>query len=252
MLSIIKPLNDIVIILTKDMNTVMQKMRSGQPYVNDEVDKLASDIAAAKANFKSVVSSMYASFESSVATAQGLTNPSPMLQVITFFAQEAGYAVQLLANLMKLIANLVTLQALLSYFTQDIEAAQKWVNKKVIWLNKSVTRTKQKSTKNIEWSRRETIATSNLTYYTRLQQDLEKQISDLQTNQNSKDSTLVKDKNAAIAATQIHLAEVKRSIEAQKLELNYSIPSDKKLWGDKWKAEAEKDRKDMLGEPANA
>lgn len=270
MQSVIKPLNDKVTILTNNLGTVLRGLRRGDPETTKQVSSLISSIKSTKADFKSTVNSMYASYEASIATMAGLYNPMPMVKIIAFFLQEAIAAIQLLTNLLKLIANLLSISSLLALISDDILAMQQWLNKKVLWLTRALERVKQKTKKWIEWKQREISANLTLIYLKSNKVTVEntlKLLKDKLANTQQVDlgtpnpdvngnyqsgvfvyykASEVKEQEVIINAVQGNLNEIETEIKEKELELSKYIPNDKKFYEKLWSDAEEKDKKDLL------
>jgi hypothetical protein len=270
MQSVIKPLNDKVKTLNVNLAEVLRGLRRGDPEAKKAVSALITSVKNTKSEFTSTVNSMYASYESSVATMAGLYNPMPMVKIIAFFLQEVLAAIQLLTSLLQLIANLLSVSALLTLLSEDIAAAQGWLNKKMLWLTKSLNRVKEITQKKMEWKKRDYSATYNLAYYKEQKQIVENTLTSLKAkllnaqqditappdpNVNGEyvngvfiyfKTSDVKRQEAIIVAVQGKLDEINANIEQNELELSTYIPNDQAFYRAKWDKEVEQDKKDLI------
>ena len=264
MQSVIKPLNEKVKTLTKNVSTVLTGLRRGDPETKKQIKSLCTSVQHIKSDFKSTVNSMYASYESSVATMAGLYNPMPMVKIVVYFLQEALAAVELLNNLMKLAASLLNINTIISLIMVDLEKARSWMNKKLLWLTKALNRIKEKIQKNIEWVKRQVIASATLLYLKTSKKTTEAAIAALKSQTKDPppqdgingeyiqgkfiyyESAESKKKADVLAATEAQLVQINLEIDKVTFEKEQAIPNDKKWWTAKWKKETDQDKADLI------
>lgn len=268
--SVIKPLNDKVETLNNNLDAVLRSLSRGEPSAKEQVAALLTSVKNTKAEFKATVNSMYASYESSVATMAGLYNPMPMVKIIGFFLQEALAAIQLLTSLLQLIANLLSINSLLAYLSEDLQVAQQWLNKKLLWLTRKVNRIKEITQKKLEWKQRDYSARATLSYLTSNKQVVENKLIELNNKLiNAQQTGLqipepgtngsyingvfvyyktadVKEQSTIVSAIQYKLDEIKAEIEYNQKELSEYIPNDQAFYQAKWDREDQQDKDDLI------
>jgi len=268
MQSVIKPLNEKIKVLTKNVSQVLRGLQRGDPETKKQVKALCTSVQHIKSDFKSTVNSMYASYESSVATMAGLYNPMPMVKIVRYFLQEALAAVDLLNNLLKLAASLINISTLISLIIADLEMARTWLNKKLLWLTKALNRIKEKMQKNVEWFKRDIIAKATLAYLRSQKKTTETAINNLErqiktTEQNTEKipdingeyvqgvwyfygTTESSKKNEVLESFKTQLTQIDLEIDKVTFEKDKAIPNDKKWWNDKWEKEKNTDQADLI------
>jgi hypothetical protein len=268
MQSVIKPLNEKVKVLTKNVSQVLRGLQRGDPETKKQIKSLCTSVQHIKSDFKSTVNAMYASYESSVATMSGLYNPMPMVKIVMYYLQEALAAVELLNNLMKLAASLINISTLISLIVADLEMARAWLNKKLLWLTKALNRIKEKMQKNVEWFKRDVMARATLLYLKSQKKTTETAITNLErqvkaTEQNTEKipdvngeyidgtwyfygTTESKKKDDVLASFQTQLTQINLEIEKVTFEKDQAIPNDRKWWNAKWDKEKATDQSDLI------
>ena len=89
MQSIIQPLNAKVQTLTTSVQQVIRGLSRGDPAAKKQVEDLCTAVSHIKADFKSTVNSMYASYDHSTRGITAAYNPTPLVSVATFYFKEA-------------------------------------------------------------------------------------------------------------------------------------------------------------------
>ena len=269
MQSIIKPVTAKVKVLQTNLDTVIRGLVRGDPQAKKQVDNLCDSVKNIKADFTSTINTMYASYEASVITMAGLTNPIPMIKIVAFYLQEALAAVELLNSLLKLIAGLLSINTIISMLMDDIEMARLWLNKKMLWLTRALARLKQKIMKEIEWAKRYVMAQANLAYLKPRKQAMEALLQRLKDADNaapppqagingdydangnfvyyyvSPDKKVV---NKNIDIVQNEIDQIDAEMEDSQAELDSYIQNDKDFWHTKWDKEAKQDHDDLIAD----
>jgi hypothetical protein len=268
MQSVIKPLNEKVKVLTKNVSQVLRGLQRGDPETKKQIKALCTSVQNVKSDFKSTINAMYASYESSVATMAGLYNPMPMVKIVIYYLQEALAAVELLNNLMKLAASLINISTLISLIVADLEMARLWLNKRLLWLTRALNRIKEKAQKNIEWVKRGAIADATLLYLKAQKKMTETAINNLErqiktTEQNTEKipdvngeyvqgtwvfygTTESSKKDEVLASFKTQLTQIDLEIDKVTFEKDEAIPNDRKWWNAKWDKEADIDKVDLI------
>ena len=77
-----------------------------------------------------------------------------MIKMLIFYIQEIAAIIQLFVQLMQLVANILSLATIIAWFMNDLKAAQNYLQKRMLWMERAVNRVKQKVQKNLEWIKR--------------------------------------------------------------------------------------------------
>ena len=164
---------------------------------------------------------------------------------------------------MKLLTNLLSINTILSLLMDQINQLKTWLNNKLLWLTRALTRIKQKIAKNIEWEKRKLMIPINKTYLNSLVAGLQ---TALQTQQNAQ-KNLVKqpglngdyaaggttwipykvnsDNQSVINALQAHLEETNKELADLALE-PARINADKVFWTKLWADQEAQDKAALL------
>jgi hypothetical protein len=251
--SIIKPLNNKVKALEQNLSTVVIGLTKGDPSAKKEVQALISSFKSVDADFKSAVSTLKANAEGSAKTIMGLVNPSPMFPVLIFYTKEVIEAIKLLMSFLKLTAQLLSISTLLSVMSADMIETQKSLNKKLLWLTRSLERLKQKTQKTIEWEKRIITAKMNLVYLESSKKSIENTLKTLKNPVGEKGKTTIAvptgtANKEAIIGMENQLATVNQQIADSHKELDKNILEDKTYWNGRWNIEETQDKKDLLAD----
>lgn len=246
--SIIKPLNEKVKAVSEHVAEVVRGLQRGDPAAKQQVQSLFQTVRFLKADFKSTVNSMNASHKNSIKTMAGLYNPGPMVSVIAFFLTEVLAAVQLLANLLKLIASLISIITVLMVQVMDLEKMYALFNRKALWLSRALTRTKEKGIKNIEWIRRSAVIQPTTAFlnsqkkaYTKLIDNINAKYSSPTTNTSTTEIKVSPDDKRVIDEANSKIDDIDAELNGLENEQFMYIPNDKKYYYAKWKLEEEQD-----------
>ncbi len=163
--SVIQPLSNKVAIFTSHIGTIVIGLGNGDPEAKKQVQALWKDLSNFYQDCSSGYAQVNASYNHSVAAAQSSSNPTPLIKIISYYIGEVIAAIQLVSNLIKLIASLISISTIIEYFTSDLLAAQRYLNTKALWLTRSIARAKQKLSKNIEWQKRIISDNLEIEYY---------------------------------------------------------------------------------------
>lgn len=251
--SIIKPLNDKVKALEQSLGNIIVGLTKGDPAAKKEVQGLISSFKSVDADFKSAVATLKANAEGSAKTIMGMVNPSPMFPVLIFYTKEVIEAIKLLTNFLKLLGQLLSVSTLLAVMSADMAEAQKALNKKLLWLTRSLDRLKQKTQKTVEWEKRTITAKMNLTYLDTSKKSIENTLKTLKNPVGEKGKTTIAvptgtANKSAIVGVENQLATINQQIADSHKELDQNIPEDKTYWKKKWDSEEAQDKKDLLAD----
>ena len=260
MISVIKPLNAKLTVIANNLQAVSRGLLRGDPTALKAVSDLCTSISHIKADFMSTLASVRASSEASAKTMAGLTNPTLLSGTVIFWVGEVIAAVQFLSNLMKVITGLLSLNTIIAALFEELTKLKQMLNLPILWLAKSLERVKQKISKNIEWAKRQALVPIQRAYLNIVKDQLHTVLGNLKNTPvpgvngdyaDLKKTVFIYYKNVttndtAIAAVQARLDDINKQIVDLDIEINVNIPNDKAFWAARWKAEEEKDRKDLI------
>jgi hypothetical protein len=162
--SILKPLANKVAIYTAHIGIITRGLIAGDPIATSQVQNLWKELSNFYQECQSGYAQVYSSYNNSVSTAQAAYNPTPMIKMIAYYIGEVMAAIQLIANLMKLIASVLSIATILEVLVSELVKLQQSLNMPALWMRKAVDRAKQRLNKNIEWQKRTISANFNVIY----------------------------------------------------------------------------------------
>jgi hypothetical protein len=168
MASIIEPLAKKVELFNKDIARILDGLVKGDPTAIERVHELTSGIAKLYQDCKSTLNQTNATAASALKTYAILPPPGGQVTISSLRAalEEVQPAINLVTSVIRLIANLASINTLLQLSMSELSKAYGYLNLPGVWLNKAVERTKQQLSKEIEWKRRDIAARSNILYLT--------------------------------------------------------------------------------------
>lgn len=273
--SVVKPL----LIKVKNVNThfnqVVQDLSIGDPRGHQRISDLSRGAKNVFSDFKKTI----ADFKSRVEEAPGYApNVGVLAKMLAFFIQEVILVTQLFMELMKLVNNIFSLNTIIQWFMKDIIALQQWLNKKKLWLERALARTRQKILKNVEWIKRKVTVKINkvfcearLKFYKKLQTKAEETAAKTKEqnaaakaaakkpraeNQSVADYAKIqrdakfadskqKQSDDMVSSLKAKVADTQKELDTFPAQLQ-AIEDDKKYWKERWSKEEAADRKELL------
>ena len=165
--SIVKPLTGKIQIFNSHLGKILTGLRNGDPAAKKEIENLWQNLSNFLQEAQSAYASVFQARQNAIATATDPKNSPGMIGMIAYYITEGIYFVgQFMPALLKLIGDLLSISSLLTYFTADLVKMQQYLNTKLLWLKRALTRTQQKIAKEIEWQKRTITENLNIAYLT--------------------------------------------------------------------------------------
>lgn len=169
--SIVKPLLTQVKATNDQYDQVVQGLATGKPESKQLLKSLIRETKKLFANFQEKQATLKASLKQSPGFAP---NVGVMVAMLKFYIQEIIAIVQLISQLMALVAKIIGLKTVIDWIVKDLQTAQKWLQKQVVLAERAANRVRQKVQKNLEWIKtaitikiNEIYSKAQLTYYTK-------------------------------------------------------------------------------------